>query len=190
MQKALREHLTLFEQIGYLESDLMRAGEMCSDAIQAGGKVMFAGNGGSAADAQHLAAELVGRLVCERRALPGLALTTDSSGLTCIGNDYGFDQVFSRQVEGLGRAGDVLIVISTSGNSGNLLRVVESCRNLDIRTVGLLGCEGGKLAPLVDLPIVVRHQTTSRIQEAHIFLGHQLCHMIEDCLGLNGSRQL
>ncbi len=184
MQKALREHLDLFKQLGYLESELVRAGEMCSDAIQAGGKVMFAGNGGSAADAQHLAAELVGRLVGERRALPGLALTTDSSALTCIGNDYGFDQVFSRQVEGLGQAGDVLIVISTSGNSGNLLRAVQSCRALGIRTVGFLGRDGGKLAPLVDLPIVVRHQTTARIQEAHIFLGHQLCHMIEDCLGL------
>ena len=121
MQKALDEHLALFKQLGSLEPKLLRAAKMCSDTIQAGGKVMFAGNGGSAADAQHLAAELVGRLVRERRALPGLALTTDSSGLTCIGNDYGFEQVFSRQVEGLGRAGDVLIAISTSGNSSNLL---------------------------------------------------------------------
>ena len=185
MQKALDEHLALFEQLGSLEPELLRAAEMCSDTIQAGGKVMFAGNGGSAADAQHLAAELVGRLVRERRALPGLALTTDSSGLTCIGNDYGFDQVFSRQVKGLGRAGDVLIAISTSGNSSNLLRAVERCRALEIRTVGLLGREGGNLASLVDLPIVVCHQTTARIQEAHIFLGHQLCHMIEVCLGLH-----
>lgn len=184
MKQALYEHIALFNQLDVLEPVLLQAGKMCADSVRTGGKVMFVGNGGSAADAQHLAAELVGRLVGERRALPGLALTTDSSGLTCIGNDYGFDQVFSRQVEGLGRAGDVLIAISTSGNSGNVLRAVESCRVLGIRTVGFLGRDGGKLAPLVDLPIVVSHKTTARIQEAHIFLGHQLCHMIEADLGL------
>lgn len=185
MIKELNDHIELFKTLDALESELLIAARMCSNAIKSGGKVFFIGNGGSAADAQHLAAELVGRLFCERRALPGLALTTDSSALTCISNDYGFDRVFSRQVEGLGRAGDVLIAISTSGNSINILRAVESCRMLNIVTIGLLGCKGGQLAPMVDLPIVVPHSTTARIQEAHIFLGHQLCQMIEDCLGLS-----
>lgn len=185
MIKELNDHLELFKKLDDFDSILLSAAQTCSNSIKSGGKVFFIGNGGSAADAQHLAAELVGRLVCERRALPGLALTTDSSALTCIGNDYGFDHVFSRQVEGLGRAGDVLIAISTSGNSKNILRAVESCRMLNITTIGLLGCKGGQLAPMVDLPIVVPHTTTARIQEAHIFLGHQLCQMIEDCLGLS-----
>jgi len=114
MKKALRDHIALFNQLDVLEPARLQAGKMCADSVRDGGKVMFVGNGGSAADAQHLAAELVGRLVGERRALPGLALTTDCSRLTCIGDDYGFDQVFSRQVEGLGRTGDVLIAISTS----------------------------------------------------------------------------
>jgi D-sedoheptulose 7-phosphate isomerase len=184
MLKELNDHLELFKGLSVLESDLSKAAQMCTNAIMNGGKVFFIGNGGSAADAQHLAAELVGRFVSERRALPGLALTTDSSGLTCIGNDYGFDFVFSRQVEGLGRSGDVLIAISTSGNSKNIIRAVESCRILNISTIGLLGCNGGQLAPLVDLPIVVPHTTTARIQEAHIFLGHQLCQMIEVSLGI------
>ena len=105
--------------------------------------------------------------------------------MTCIGNDYGFDYIFSRQIEGLGRAGDVLIAISTSGNSKNLIQAVESSRLLNISTIGLLGRNGGQLAPLVDLPIIVPHNTTARIQEAHIFLGHQLCQMIEVCLGLS-----
>jgi D-sedoheptulose 7-phosphate isomerase len=185
MIKELNDHLELFKKLDTLESELIIAAQMCSIAIKSGGKVFFIGNGGSAADAQHLAAEMVGRFVCERRALPGLALTTDSSCLTCIGNDYGFDYVFSRQIEGLGRAGDVLIAISTSGNSKNLLRAVESCRMLNIATIGLLGCNGGHLAPLVDLPIVVPHTATARIQEAHIFLGHQLCQMIEVFLGFH-----
>ncbi len=147
---------------------------------------MFCGNGGSAGDAQHLAAELVGRLVKDRRALPGLALSTDSSALTCIGNDFGFNEVFARQVEGLGRAGDVLIAISTSGNSPNVLRAVEVARPAGVFVVGLLGRDGGKLGPLVDLPIIVPSDETARIQEAHIFIGHVLCAGIEKALGVGG----
>jgi D-sedoheptulose 7-phosphate isomerase len=147
---------------------------------------MFCGNGGSAADAQHLAAELVGRLVRDRRPLPGLALSTDSSALTCIANDFGYDEVFSRQVQGLGRAGDVLIAISTSGNSTNVIRAVEVAKPIGITTVGLLGRAGGALAPMVDLPIIVPVEETARIQEAHIFLGHVLCALIEQSLGVGG----
>jgi D-sedoheptulose 7-phosphate isomerase len=155
-------------------------------SISSGHKLLFCGNGGSAGDAQHLAAELVGRLVRNRRALPGLALSTDSSALTCIGNDFGFDEVFARQVEGLGQAGDVLFAISTSGRSRNVTRAVQVAREQGMATVGLLGRDGGELAGLVDIPIVVPAQDTARIQEAHIFIGHVICAEIERGLGLGG----
>lgn len=147
---------------------------------------MFCGNGGSAGDAQHLAAELVGRLVNDRRALPGLALSTDSSALTCIANDFGYEEVFARQVEGLGRPGDVLIGISTSGSSPNVVRAVDVAKQHGICTVGFLGRDGGKLGSLVDLALVVPSDETARIQEAHIFLGHVLCALIEQRLGVGG----
>lgn len=184
MQQALCEHIGLFNQLNHLEPSLAKAVQLCSDAIRNKGKIMFAGNGGSAADAQHLAAELVGRLVNDRRALPGLALTTDTSALTCIANDYGFDEVFSRQVEGVGNAGDVLIAISTSGNSRNVLKAVERAKTMGIHTVGFLGRDGGTLGAQVDVALVIGHDKTARIQEAHIFLGHLLCQMIETELGL------
>lgn len=184
MKQALSSHLALFATLGDMEAGVNQAGKLCADAIRSGRKTMFAGNGGSAADAQHLAAELVGRLVKDRRALAGLALSTDSSALTCIGNDYGFDEVFARQVEGLGQAGDVLVAISTSGNSGNVIKAVESARVADVRTIGFLGRDGGKLKALVDLSLVVEHAETARIQEAHIFIGHVLCQLIERELGL------
>lgn len=183
---ALTAHTRTFGSLGELKSSVHVAAERAARAMQADRKLMFCGNGGSAADAQHLAAELVGRLVRDRRALPGLALSTDSSALTCIGNDFGFDEVFARQVEGLGRAGDVLIAISTSGNSPNVVRAVEVAKPMGIYTVGFLGRDGGKLAPLVDLPLVVPSDETARIQEAHIFLGHVMCALIEKELGVGG----
>jgi D-sedoheptulose 7-phosphate isomerase len=143
-------------------------------------KVMLCGNGGSAADAQHLAAELTGRYVREREPLPALALTTDTSALTAIANDYGYEQVFARQVEALGSAGDVLIAISTSGQSPSVLRAVERARALGCRTVGLAGGSGGLLAALVDLPLVVPVSETARIQEMHILIGHVLCECIDE----------
>jgi D-sedoheptulose 7-phosphate isomerase len=182
----LNAHLAVFARLAPLRAPIEAAAQRAAQAMRAGGRVLFCGNGGSAADAQHLAAELVGRLVRDRRALAALALTTDSSALTCIGNDFGFDEVFARQVEGLGRAGDVLFAISTSGNSRNVLRAVEVAKPMDIYTVGLLGRDGGSLATLVDLPIVVPAQETARIQEAHIFLGHVLCALIEKALGVGG----
>ena len=183
---ALATHQTLFQKLPALAPQVQRAVERCAAAIAAGNKLMFCGNGGSAGDAQHLAAELVGRLVRDRRALPGLALSTDSSALTCIGNDFGFDEIFARQVEGLGRAGDVLFAISTSGNSANVIRAVEAAKAGGIYSIGLLGHDGGKLAPLVDLAIVVPADETARIQEAHIFLGHVICGSIEKALGIGG----
>ncbi len=165
---------------------------VCSSAralaaiLAAGGKLMFCGNGGSASDSQHLASELTGRFVNDRRPLAGLALSTDSSALTCIGNDYSFDDVFVRQVRGLGRAGDGLVAISTSGNSRNVLRAVEAAREAGIYTLGLLGRDGGQLGQACDAAIVVPHQVTARIQEAHILIGHTLCGLIEDELGIAG----
>jgi D-sedoheptulose 7-phosphate isomerase len=184
--KALADHVELFSRLGAMEVTINEVSRRAAAAINAGGKLMFCGNGGSAGDAQHLAAELVGRLVRDRRALPGLALSTDSSALTCIGNDFGFDEVFARQVDGLGRKGDVLIAISTSGNSRNVIRAVEAAKAIGVYTVGFLGRDGGKLKPLVDLPIVVPSDDTARIQEAHIFLGHVMCGLIEKALGVGG----
>ncbi len=185
-ESALAAHTRTFAQIGQLAPNLIAAAEAATEAVRNGNRILFCGNGGSAADAQHLAAELVGRLVRDRRALPGLALSTDSSALTCIGNDFGFDEVFARQVEGLGRSGDVLVAISTSGNSPNVIRAVEVAKPRGITTIGLLGRNGGRLAPMVDLPIVVPAEETARIQEAHIFLGHVLCALIEQGLGVGG----
>lgn len=185
-ERALVSHTQTFASLSSLRPHLMAAAEACGDAVRNGNKLLFCGNGGSAADAQHLAAELVGRLVRDRRPLAGLALTTDSSGLTCIANDFGYDEVFSRQVEGLGKSGDVLIAISTSGNSPNVIRAVEVAKPMGITTVGLLGRGGGQLAGLVDLPIVVASDETARVQEAHIFLGHMLCVLVEHAIGVGG----
>ena len=181
---ALDEHRAVFDTLAALEPSVGRIGARLAAALQSGGKLMLCGNGGSAADSQHLAAELTGRLVDDRRPIAGLALSTDSSALTCIANDYGFDAVFERQVRALGRAGDALILISTSGNSANLLRAAEAARAGGITTIGLLGRDGGKLLALCDDALVIPSSTTARIQEAHIFVGHCWCGQIEQALGL------
>ncbi|WP_457567616.1 D-sedoheptulose 7-phosphate isomerase [Desulfurobacterium sp.] len=152
------------------------------ERVKNGGKILLCGNGGSAADAQHIAAELVGRFLLDRKALPALAFTTDTSVLTAVGNDFGFDSVFERQVEALGNDGDVLIGISTSGNSENVVRAVLKAKEKGILTVGFLGKDGGKLKSLVDFPIVVKSFSTPRIQEVHITIGHVLCDFIEKSL--------
>jgi D-sedoheptulose 7-phosphate isomerase len=163
---------------------LGEAAQMVIDALGAGGKVLLFGNGGSAADAQHVAAELVGRLRRERRALAAIALTTDTSALTAIANDYGYDEVFARQVRGLGRQGDVAVAISTSGNSPGILKAVAACRELGVRTIGLTGGSGGKLAGVVDCALVVSSTTdTQRIQETHILIGHVLCELVDEHFG-------
>lgn len=155
-------------------------------SLEDGGKVMFCGNGGSAADSQHLAAELTGRFVKDRVPLAGLALTTDSSAMSCIGNDYGFDQVFARQVGALGRAGDCVLGISTSGNSANVLAAFATARARSITTIGLLGRDGGAMLPLSDHAIVVDSNVTARVQEAHILIGHSLIGVVEQALGHDG----
>ncbi len=149
-----------------------------AQALRAGHKVLFFGNGGSAADAQHLAAELTGRFLLERRSLPGLALSTNSSGVTAIGNDYGYDEVFARPLSGLGTTGDIAFGISTSGNSANVLRAIEVAHTKQMVTIGLSG-RAGKLAALAQYPICVPSDCTPRIQEMHILTGHILCEIIE-----------
>jgi D-sedoheptulose 7-phosphate isomerase len=153
-----------------------------AETLNHGGKILFCGNGGSAADAQHLAAEFVNRFQRDRRALAAIALTTDTSVLTSIANDLGFDQIFSRQVDALARPGDLLVAISTSGNSPNVLRAVEAARALGVSTVGLCGGSGGALARVADEAFIVPSSATPRIQEAHITLGHAWCGLAEDLL--------
>ena len=180
----LTEHLSLFQTLGALSGPVQAAGQIMAESLRAGHKLLFCGNGGSAADSQHLASELTGRFIKDRRPLGAVALSTDSSALTCIGNDYAFDEVFARQLVALGRTGDVLVAISTSGNSRNVIRAAEEARALGIRVIGLLGRDGGALAALCDVPVVVPSEVTARIQEAHILIGHTLCGLIEEALGL------
>jgi D-sedoheptulose 7-phosphate isomerase len=159
-----------------------RAGAMLIDCLRSGSKVMFCGNGGSAADSQHLAAELLGRYLKDRAPLPALALTVDTSVLTAVGNDYGYAEVFERQVRGLGRPGDVLVGLSTSGNSENVLRAFAAARELGLRSVGLTGQGGGRMADAADLCIRVPSSRTNEIQEMHIAIGHLLCEMVETAM--------
>lgn len=154
--------------------------ELCIQSLRQGGKIIFFGNGGSAADAQHLAAELVGRYLRERRALAGIALTANSSCVTAIGNDYSFDEVFSRQIEALGNKGDVAIGISTSGNSRNVVRALEAAKARGLSTVGITGSGGGQLQDAAEYCLCVPSAETPRVQEAHIVLGHILCELIEE----------
>ena len=166
----------------HLSAEIARAAEVAVAALRAGRTLFFAGNGGSAADCQHLAAEFTGRFIDDRPALRAIALTVDTSALTAISNDYGYEQVFRRQLEALGQPGDVLFLISTSGNSRNLLYAAEEARHRGITTIGLLGRDGGQLAPMVDIPIVVPHPQGRRVQECHIAIGHALCFAIEAAL--------
>ena len=161
---------------------LAAAAEVAIACLEGGGTVYLCGNGGSAADAQHLAAELAGRYLLDRPALAAVALSTNSSSLTAIGNDYGFDQVFSRQLEGLGVPGDVLIAISTSGGSANVLRAVETAHQLGMTVIGMTGAKGGRFAGVCDIALVTPSPSTPRIQEGHITLGHALCELIERAL--------
>ncbi|WP_419805028.1 D-sedoheptulose 7-phosphate isomerase [Terriglobus sp.] len=164
-----------------LVDSVARAAEATAEAMQRGNKLMIAGNGGSAADAQHLSAEFVARLTVDRPALRCIALTTDSSAMTAIGNDYAFDRLFSRQIEAIGTRGDLFLGISTSGNSPNILKALELSRDMGITTVGFSGNRGGKMADLCDYNIIVPSETTMHIQESHIALEHIFCMIVERC---------
>ena len=160
-------------------SAIEKVAKKCVELYKTDKKTILAGNGGSAADAQHIAAELVGRYGFDRPSIPSLALTTDTSSLTAIGNDYGYDQVFSRQLEGMGQERDLFIGISTSGNSVNIIKAFQSAKQKNIFTVALVGRDGGEMAKLADIAIIVPSDSTPRIQESHILIGHILCDIIE-----------
>jgi D-sedoheptulose 7-phosphate isomerase len=162
-----------------LMRNLEDAAGLMKMTLASGNKIMFCGNGGSAADAQHWAAEIVGRFKKERQGMAGLALTTDTSILTAVGNDYGYDRIFSRQIEGLGREGDLLVAISTSGNSPNVLNAIEMARKKKIRVIGFTAKGGGKMAELCDVLLAVPAENTARAQEIHELMGHILCELVE-----------
>lgn len=164
------------------KEDILKAVNILSEVYRNGNKLLLCGNGGSAADCQHIATELMIRLShhIQRPALPAIALTTDTSNLTAGGNDIGFENVFARNVEGLGNKGDALIAISTSGNSGNVIKAVEMAHKKGMMVVGLLGHDGGKLKPIVDLPVVIPSSNVQRIQEGHITVAHIICELVED----------
>ena len=181
----LQEHQLLFQNLNVLESAVNEASKVIAKSFSSGNKLMLCGNGGSAADSQHIAAEMTGRFIKDRRPLPAIALTTDTSALTCIANDYSFEDVFARQVGALGRSGDVLIAISTSGNSGNVIKAMHVANELGVKVIALTGRDGGKMKSLADLSIIVPSQTTARVQEAHIFIGHIICGLVEKELGFS-----
>ena len=183
-QEHLREAIRLMETLSELEAPLRAAAEWCVEALKTGHKLLLCGNGGSSAQAQHLAAELMGRYKDYRRPLAVVALTADSAVLTCVGNDYSFDEVFARQVHALGRAGDVLVAFSTSGNSPNILAALAAAREIGLKSIAILGCDGGNAAEMADCPLIVRHTDTARAQEGHQFLIHALMDEIE--AGLSG----
>ncbi|HSG67341.1 MAG TPA: D-sedoheptulose 7-phosphate isomerase [Bacteroidales bacterium] len=163
-----------------MKEDIETAGNLIVGTLKAGNKILLFGNGGSAGDAQHIAAELTGRYKTERRGLPAIALTTDTSALTAIGNDYGYDRIFDRQVEALGREGDLLIGISTSGNSRNVLRALAFGKDNGMNTIGFSGKGGGDMRPLCDINLIIPSDDTARIQEMHIMIGHILCGMVDN----------
>ena len=182
IEEIVREHQQVAGSVSELKGEIASAGGELVRCLRAGGKVLWMGNGGSAADAQHMAAELVGRYARERTGLASIALTTDSSILTAIGNDFGYDRVFGRQIEALCRAEDVVVAISTSGNSPNLLLGVERAKEIGAFTIALTGRGGGRLGPLADLEIRVPSDSTARIQEAHLLVEHILCELVDEAL--------
>ena len=187
IQATFAAHLAVIRSLEAMEQDIARFAERAWHCLAGGGRLFWAGNGGSAADCQHLAAELVGRFGRERRGLASIALTTDTSILTSVGNDLGFERIFARQVEALCRPQDLLIGLSTSGNSRNVLAAVEVAAGIGCLRAGLAGGTGGQLAAATDLCLVVPSSNTARIQEAHILIGHMLCDLIETALATDPS---
>lgn len=176
---ALGAALNVFQSLREMEHELEGAADLCCRALRDGNKILTCGNGGSAAEAQHLVGELMGRYLLDRAPLPAVALTADSALVTCIGNDYSFDDVFARQVRGLGASGDVLVAFSTSGNSPNILAALSAAREKGIESIAFLGRCGGSARGLADHALVIPHSNTARIQEAHQFLLHSLMDRIE-----------
>jgi D-sedoheptulose 7-phosphate isomerase len=181
-RQAISEHLEVIASLKQQESVLKKIAEKMGKAILSGHKVLWCGNGGSAADSQHLAAELMGRFRRDRRALPSIALTTDTSVLTAVGNDYGFERVFQRQVEALCNQGDVVVGISTSGSSENVYAALQSAREMGAFTIAFTGEGGGSIAAMSNIALCVASKDTARVQEAHIVCGHMICDWIEQCV--------
>jgi D-sedoheptulose 7-phosphate isomerase len=180
LTKSLREHIDAIQSLLDARlSEIEQAGLLICKTLAAGNKILLCGNGGSAADAQHIAAELVGRYEGERRSFPAISLTTDTSALTALSNDYGYEEVFARQVQGLAVAGDCLIAISTSGKSPNVTKAAQKASSMGCTVIGLSGCSGEPLAAHCDIAIVVPSDRTSRVQEAHITIGHLWCEMVD-----------
>ena len=180
IKKELNEHLTTLDAtMKSIGSSLEVAANICIDSLKQGGKILIFGNGGSAADAQHIAAELVGRYKLERKGLSAIALSTDTSSLTAIANDYGYEHVFDRQIEALANPEDVAVGISTSGNSSNVINALQSAKNIGCKSIGLSGKSGGNMNKLCDVNLVIPAKDTARIQEMHILVGHIICHLIE-----------
>ena len=178
----IEEHKVVLGKMADLNEDVNVAATLMAEAVLAGGTIILCGNGGSAADCQHIAAEVMGRFLLDRDPISSLALTTDSSALTCISNDYSYDDVFARQLAGLGKATDCLIGISTSGNSSNVLKAIVTGNRIGMSTVGLLGRDGGEIASVCKSSIVVGSNSTARIQEMHILIGHTLVGMVEELI--------
>jgi D-sedoheptulose 7-phosphate isomerase len=172
-------HMAMFNALEPLFPLISEVGIAMQNCINNGGKILLMGNGGSAADSQHIAAEIVGRFKKERKGLPAIALTTDTSILTSVGNDYGYDYIFARQIEALCTPQDLVIGITTSGNSANVVSAIEAANAIGATTVGLTGGSGGKLLKLCDFNLIMPSSVTARIQEAHIFVGHSLCEILE-----------
>lgn len=179
LRSALAEHQAVMAKLEPLLPQIAKVADLMRNCLRQGNKILFMGNGGSAADCQHIAAEIVGRYKKERRGLPAIALTTDTSILTSVGNDYGFEFIYSRQVEALCVPGDIVFGLSTSGNSPNVVRAIETARQIGALTVGMTGGSGGKLAGLCDHNLIMPSPETPRIQEGHIFIGHMLCELAE-----------
>ena len=178
------EHSSVLDSVMQLDESIEKVANLFISCLDKGGTIFWCGNGGSASDSQHLAGELVGRFVGKRKALKSIALTADSAVTTCIVNDYGFEHIFSRQIEGLGSSGDILVGITTSGNSHNVLNALEVANQKKMITIGFLGKGGGKALSMVNEAIVIDSKTTARIQEMHITIGHILCDLIEEGLNL------
>lgn len=177
--KAIEESISVKKSLQSEIPLIIKSADAIIKSLRNGGKVLFCGNGGSAADSQHLACEFIVKLTHNRPSLPAIALTTNTSHLTAISNDFSFDDIFSRQIEGLGRKGDVLVAISTSGNSPNILKAVDTAKAIGLYTIGFTGAKGDNFAKKVDIGIKVPSSSTQRIQESHILIGHIICELVE-----------
>jgi D-sedoheptulose 7-phosphate isomerase len=179
IKNEINDHIRVANSLHNLTEEIIKSAILCIDSIKNGGKILLFGNGGSAADAQHIAAELVGRYKVKRKGLPAIAITTDTSVITSIGNDFGYTHVFDRQLEAIAMKGDVVIGISTSGNSENVISALKLASTLECKTIGFSGQDGGYMSNICDTNLIVSSDDTPRIQEMHIVIGHIICHLID-----------